>query len=83
MIIWKIKERIKNLKCKKDTSVNQVGGIAMCVYGYSSENSAFVDWGGIVAGAGGSALAGSGASALGLMTLSNPVGWAIGGTALL
>ena len=74
---------INCLKCKKDTSENQVGGIAACCYGFSSESSGWVDFGGIVAGLGGGALGTAGLSALGVTTLSNPVGWAIGGSVLL
>lgn len=67
-----------------DSSINQIGGIAI-YSGLKGESSTWTDVGGIIAGAGGGALVNSGGLACGAAWAmgSNPIGWAIGGAALV
>lgn len=67
-----------------DCSINQIGGAAI-YYGLKGESPTFTDVGGIVASAGGAALTNSGGLVCGAAWAmgSNPIGWAIGGAALV
>lgn len=68
----------------QDVSVNQIGAAAI-YHGVTSESGTWSDIGGAICSAGGGALVNAGGLATGAAWAigSNPVGWAIGGAALV